>query len=131
MRYLFFLVVLAFAFNSNADDFEISFDWSDLELCTTGNPNIVSNPYFELTNVPNGTKWIEFKLTDLDVPSYNHGGGWMEYKGQNTIEPGIFKYKSPCPPNGKHNYQWTAFAKEKKGAFGKTISKASASKFYP
>ena len=44
-----------------------------------------------------------FKLVDLDVKSYNHGGGWVEYKGQSTIEPGAFKYKSPCPPNVNTN----------------------------
>ena len=55
----------------------------------------------------------------------------MEYKGQSTIDPGAFKYKSPCPPNGKHKYEWTATAKSKKSAFGGTIEKAKASKMYP
>ena len=109
----------------------IEFDWSNLKKCTSGNPNTVSNPTFTLNNVPNGTKWIHFKLVDLDVKSYNHGGGWVEYKGQSTIDPGAFKYKSPCPPNGKHKYEWTATAKSKKSLFGGTIEKAKASKMYP
>ena len=98
-----------------ASEFSFEFDWSDLKKCTTGNPNIVKNPIFILKNVLNGTKFIYFKLTDKNVPSYNnHGGGWVEYKGENEIAPGSFTYKSPCPPNGKHNYEWTASAKEKK-----------------
>ena len=84
-----------------------------------------------LQNVPNGTKFIYFKLTDKNVPSYNHGGGWVEYKGENEIAPGSFTYKSPCPPSGKHNYEWTASAKAKKGLFAGTIAKAKASKYYP
>ena len=130
MRYI-FLIFVFFSTNMFANDFEISFNWDGLKLCTTGNPNIVDNPSFKLSGVPEGTKWINFKMTDLDVPSYNHGGGWVEYNGKNLIESGAFKYKSPCPPNGKHKYQWTAVAKEKKGTFGKTLGKASETKIYP
>ena len=39
-----------------ANDFEISFNWDGLKLCTTGNPNIVDNPNFNLSGVPEGTK---------------------------------------------------------------------------
>ena len=75
----FFIIFLAFVFigSSIADDFQISFEWGNLKLCNTGKPNVVKNPIFELSNVPDETKWIYFKLTDLNVPSYNHGGGWV------------------------------------------------------
>ena len=34
-------------------------------------------------------------------------------QGQSIIGPGEFKYKSPCPPNSKHRYEWTTAAKLK------------------
>ena len=58
-----------------ADDFTLSFEWGDIPLCTSGSPNTVPNPRFELANVPEGTKYIYFKMVDKDVPNYNHGGG--------------------------------------------------------
>ena len=122
---------VVFSMPSNAGEFSIEFDWSNLQKCTTGRPNTVANPTFTLNNVPEKTKWIYFKLVDLNVRSYNHGGGWVEYVGQSTVGPGAFKYKSPCPPNGKHKYEWTASAKLKKSSFGGTIESAKASKMYP
>ena len=107
-----------------ASEFSFEFDWSDLKKCTTGNPNTVKNPIFILQNVPNGTKFIYFKLTDKNVPSYNHGGGWVEYKGENEIAPGSFTYKSPFPPNGKHNYEWNASSKDNIETENRTISKS-------
>ena len=125
------LFVTAYLTPSFADDFKISFEWGNLKKCTSGFPNTVANPIFEIENVPEGTTWIYFKMVDKNAISYNHGGGWVEYTGQSTIEPGAFKYKSPCPPNGKHNYEWTASAKKKKSSFGGTIIQAKASKMYP
>ena len=57
-----------------AAEFTISFEWGDIPLCTSGQPNTVPNPKFVLSNVPEGTKFIQFMMTDLDAPSYNHGG---------------------------------------------------------
>ncbi len=113
------------------DDFTISFEWGDIPLCTTGSPNTVPNPIFVLSNVPKGTKFIIFTLKDLDAPNYNHGGGTIEYTGNNDIEPGEFKYQSPCPPSGSHRYQWSAKAKKKKGMFGGALGTAKAIKIYP
>ncbi len=114
-----------------ASEFTISFEWGDIPLCTSGQPNVVPNPKFVLSNVPQGTKFIQFKMTDLDVPSYNHGGGTVEYTGKNVIEPGAFEYQSPCPPSGSHRYQWTATAKKKTGLFSGSLGKAQATKSYP
>ncbi len=66
--------------------------------------------------------------TDLDAPNYNHGGGRVAYSGQQTIQPGAFKYDSPCPPNGQHRYRWTARARDKDG---KTLARTNAMKKYP
>jgi len=114
-----------------ADEFSISFEWGDIPLCTSGNPNIVKNPRFILSNVPENTKIISFSLEDLDAPNYNHGGGKIVYTGNNVIEPGAFTYKSPCPPSGSHRYVWTATAKEKDSFLGCSIGKAKSMKRYP
>ena len=124
------LLILA-GTSAYAADFSISFEWGNIKKCTSGKPNTVPNPIFELKNVPDGTTWIQFKMVDKNVPSYNHGGGWVEFTGQTKIEPGAFTYKSPCPPDGKHNYEWTATAKKKKTSMGGVISKAKAAKMYP
>ena len=77
----------------NAAEFGLAFEWGNLKLCTSGNPNKVDNPIFTLTNVPEGTKILQFRMKDKQSP-YNHGGGKVEYTGQTTIEPGAFKYKN-------------------------------------
>jgi len=112
-----------------ASAFEIGFDWKGLKLCTNGSPNRVSNPRFTLKDVPAGTKYIRFKLVDRDVPGYNHGGGVVAYAGQPVIAPGAFKYKSPCPPSGRHTYVWTATAQSRKS--GGRIGVAKAALKYP
>ena len=129
MKFLALAVLATLITAPAAQAFDISFNWKGLKCCTTGNPNVVANPAFTLKDVPAGTKFIRFKLTDLDVRSYNHGGGVVAYKGQKTIAPGAFKYKSPCPPNGVHTYQWTATAQKKKS--GGKIATAAAARKYP
>ena len=123
-------VVLVTGFSQSAigDEFSFTFEWGKIPLCDTGDPNEVQNPIFTLQNVPAGTKKINMYLTDLDVPNYDHGGGSIEYKGQNVIQPGAFEYSSPCPPSGSHEYEWTAWVKDAKDD---TIGKAKAKKDYP
>lgn len=112
-----------------AQAFEISFQWGDLKSCTSGNPNTVNSPAFMLSDVPDGTKFIRFKLVDRNVPGYSHGGGTVAWDGGKSVPAGAFKYKSPCPPNGAHTYEWTATAQsEKKG--GK-LGEAKARRKYP
>jgi phosphatidylethanolamine-binding protein (PEBP) family uncharacterized protein len=93
-----------FSGNAHAQEFSFTFNWGDIPLCRTGSPNRVENPIFELSNVPEGTKEIRFSLDDRDAPNYNHGGGTADYAGGSTIQPGAFKYQSPCPPDGQHTY---------------------------
>ena len=112
-----------------AQAFEIGFDWKGLKSCTNGNPNRVLNPRFTLKDVPAGTKYIRFKLVDRNAPSYNHGGGLVAYTGKSVIAPGAFKYKSPCPPSGRHTYVWTATAQARKN--GGRIAVAKAARKYP
>ena len=54
--------------------FSFTFEWGDIKKCTSGNPNKVSNPIFNLTDVPEGTKELRFKMKDKNVPGYNHDG---------------------------------------------------------
>lgn len=114
---------------ATAGDFAFSFSWAGLKSCTSGNPNTVSNPRFVLKDVPDGTKFIRFRLTDKNVPGYNHGGGVVPWSGGAAIEPGAFKYKSPCPPGGAHVYEWKATAQTKRN--GGVIATAKASRKYP
>ena len=132
MRFLFSTIVITATLALTApmaSAFEIGFDWTGLKLCTTGNPNKVTNPQFTLKDVPAGTKYIRFKLVDRDVPGYNHGGGLVAYTGQSVIAPGAFKYKSPCPPSGRHTYEWRATAQSRKN--GGKLGVAKAARKYP
>jgi phosphatidylethanolamine-binding protein (PEBP) family uncharacterized protein len=67
-------------------------------------------------------------MVDLDVPTYPHGGGKVRYSGGAAIQAGAFRYQSPCPPGGRHTYQWTATALD---ASGKSLATARAQKSYP
>ena len=125
------ILVSALAFLSAAplSAFELGFEWGLLELCTSGSPNVVPSPAFTLADVPAGTTVITFKLVDHDAPGYDHGGGTVHYTGKEAIAPGIFKYKSPCPPNGQHLYEWQATALS--GDNGQVLGRAAAQKSYP
>jgi hypothetical protein len=122
-------VLVAALVASPAAAFEIGFDWSGLRLCTSGRPNTVDNPVFTLADVPPGTAFIRFRLKDLDAPGYNHGGGVVAYSGQGEIPRGAFRYKSPCPPNGTHVYEWTATAQSRRN--GGVLATATARRSYP
>ena len=108
-------------------DFRISFEWGNIPLCTTGRPNTVPNPAFRVTGVPAGTETIEFELTDLDVPSYNHGGARLRMTGDGTVPSGTFTYRSPCPPGEVHTYEWEATAR----AARQVLGVATARRDYP
>ena len=126
-----FLVLIIYLIStiSAYAEFSFSFEWGDIKKCTSGKPNRVSNPIFNLTNVPEGTVELRFKMKDKDVPNYNHGGGKIKnYSGETTIQPGAFKYKSPCPPSGSHTYEWTITAI---GDKKKKLGKAKATREYP
>lgn len=108
-------------------EFSIAFDWGNIPRCTTGNPNTVGSPAFVIRDLPAGTTSVEFKLTDLDVPQYKHGGAKLKIGQSGQLPFGAFKYKSPCPPSGSHTYEWTATARN-----GNTVlARAAARRSYP
>ena len=111
MKRIFLTLALSvMATGAMAEDFSVGFNWDGLKLCTSGRPNTVGNSAFELSGVPAGTKWLYFALTDFDARGYNHGGGWIEYDGNEATKADVFRYKSPCPPNGAHTYEWSVTA---------------------
>lgn len=125
------VAVASLAGAAQAADFKISFTWDGLKLCTSGSPNVVPNPAFVVKGLPAGTQIVQFRLVDLDVPGYDHGGGAVAMTKDGKVPSGAFRYKSPCPPNGKHTYEWTAVAKSKKGFGGKKLGTAKARRKYP
>lgn len=112
---------------SAAAEFRIGFEWGNIPLCTSGKPNVVPSPKFQIADVPQGTTSIRFKLKDLDAPRYNHGGGTVGMTGGGVLPAGVFTYKSPCPPGGVHTYEWTATAR----GDGRTLGTAKARRKYP
>ena len=76
-----FIVFFIFTKVVSAGEFKLEFEWGNLKKCNTGNPNKVDNPLFKLSNVPQGTIILQFKMKDKDAPGYNHGGGKVEYTG--------------------------------------------------
>jgi Phospholipid-binding protein len=107
--------------------FRLSFQWGNIPRCTTGRPNTVPNPQFTIRDLPAGTETVEFRLVDLDVPSYNHGGATLRLSSSGTIQSGIFTYQSPCPPSGVHTYEWRATARQGRQVLGT----ATAQRRYP
>ena len=108
-------------------EFSLSFAWGNLARCTSGNPNTVPNPQFTIQDLPAGTETVELRLVDLDARGYNHGGATLRMGQSGTIPSGLFTYRSPCPPNGVHTYEWTATARQ-----GRTVlGTATARRRYP
>jgi len=74
--------------------------WTSSSRCSTTSPEI------RVEDIPPSTKQLKVTLTDLDMISYNHGGGTVTYGGSSLIPEGALKsYKGPCPPSGGHQYQ--------------------------
>ena len=107
--------------------FDVRFEWGGIPSCTTGVPNAVPSPDFKLTDVPEGTTTLKFNLQDMNV-GYNHGGGSVPYHGEIMIASGAFTYKSPCPPDGPHMYEWTVTAFDSKE---KILATATTERQYP
>jgi phosphatidylethanolamine-binding protein (PEBP) family uncharacterized protein len=91
-------VMLALAASAgSALAFSVSFAWCD------GSPN------FQLSDVPPGTVNLQFAMTDLDKPSFHHGGGTVGYRGQPEVPCGAFAsgFVGPAPPPGEiHTYEF-------------------------
>jgi hypothetical protein len=106
-----------FASTADASAFSMSFRWCGL-----------GSPVFALNSVPKGTA-PQFHMIDLQVPSYNHGGGTVAYKGQSAVACGaLTNYSPPSPPSGSHPYQMTVTAF---GPGNSNIGSASFTREFP
>jgi phosphatidylethanolamine-binding protein (PEBP) family uncharacterized protein len=118
-----FAVILAVAGFAKAADLGVEFTWEGTKACS-GKP-----PAFKITAIPDGTKTLKFLMTDLDMRSFYHGGGEIEYKGSGDIPAGAFGYTGPCPPTGEvHRYRWTV---EALNADDDTLAEGEATKNFP
>jgi len=100
----------------------VRFSWAGIPACKS------ISPAFELGGVPAGTKSLSFMMTDLNMPSFHHGGSTIPYSG-NLVRQGAIAYTGPCPPRGeRHSYRWTLQALD---AAGKVLDKATAEATFP
>lgn len=68
-------------------------------------------------------------MVDLDVPSYNHGGGTVPYTGQASVPCGaLTSYTPPNPPSGSHSYRITVTAF---GPGNASLGTASSTRRFP
>ena len=64
------------------------------------------SPEIKMSNIPKGTAFLRVTMTDLDLTSFDHGGGTVAYTGGDIIPEGALKgYRGPEPPAGGHSYQ--------------------------
>ncbi len=123
----FCVVGLYFELSQSTSDGEksslsVRFSWAGIPACAS------TSPAFELDNVPDDTRQLRFMMTDLNIPSFNHGGSTVTYTG-NVVERGAVTYTGPCPPTGEHhNYRWTVQALD---IAGNVLGTANAEAAFP
>ena len=100
----------------------LSFSWGPTKQCSDS-----KSPPIKLSSVPGGTKRLRFKVIDLNVPSYPHGGATVDFAGKTSLPYGAFRYSGPCPPD-PHTYQITVEALD---GSGKVLATAKARKRFP
>ena len=92
---------------AHAASLAVGFTWVGTAACST------SPPAFTIAGIPKETKYLAFRLMDLEAPQFPHGGGEVAYSGSGDIPAGAFDgaYQGPCPPSGAtHTYVWTVRA---------------------
>jgi hypothetical protein len=113
------LGIVPMAGASHAYALSASFTWC------SGSPN------FQLLDVPAGTVTLQFAMTDLDKPSFHHGGGTVGYRGQSEVPCGAFAsgFVGPAPPPGEvHTYEFVIKALAQNGT---VLATATARKRFP
>jgi phosphatidylethanolamine-binding protein len=89
------------------------------------------SPRFMLQDVPAGTAQLQFAMTDLNKPSFHHGGGTVDYRGQAEVPCGAFAkgfIGSSPPPGEVHTYEFTVKAL---GANGAAVATTTARRKFP
>jgi phosphatidylethanolamine-binding protein (PEBP) family uncharacterized protein len=105
-----------------AQAFSVKAEWGSGSGCSS------VSPAFTMSRVPHGTTKLSFKMVDLNLPSFPHGGGETAFSGKTTFGQGeafggmFSSYRGPCPPpTATHRYEWTVQALD---AGGKVLGTA-------
>ena len=113
-----------------AQTLNVDFKWMLKHQCSK------SSPELKVENIPKGTVEMRIQMIDLDMRTFNHGGGNLKYEAgfpaTFTIAEGALQsYTGPCPPNFSsfgHDYEFYVVAVDKqnnevgKGSKKKTFS---------
>jgi phosphatidylethanolamine-binding protein (PEBP) family uncharacterized protein len=99
---------------------DVDFSWEGIPVCSHESPEI------RVSNVPEDTVVLRVKLKDISMPVWNHGGGNIRYNGSGIIPTGALDigYNGPCPPNGRHKYEFSVMAVDAEDVvigFGKAV----------
>ena len=102
----------------------VEFEWQPTDYGSQENPQV------QLTGVPEGTRRFFVGLVDLNISTYDHGGGFVDNEGSGIIARGTVKgnYNGPAPwlPDMIHDYEITVKAYDENGkviGVGKTVKK--------
>jgi len=100
----------------------VEFSWEGTARCSNVSPVI------QVSGAPKEAVSFKVRLVDLNVPSWNHGGGTVANDGAGVIPTGALKsgYNGPCPPSGSHRYQFIVKALDAEGTVigeGKSVQK--------
>jgi phosphatidylethanolamine-binding protein (PEBP) family uncharacterized protein len=105
-----------------ASAFGLRFSWAGIPACA------VISPQFTLSDVPPGTRFLDFEMIDLDAPTFHHGGSIINYT-TGIVPMGAIRYIGPCPPIGqRHRYVWSVDATS---AEGHRLGSATAAGTFP
>ena len=116
------LVLAAEVVPTVANALTVRFSWAGIPACAS------ILPAFELRDVPGGTKRLSFTMTDLNVPTFHHGGSTITYDGD-KVTRGAIRYTGPCPPSGEHHkYRWVVQALD---VAGTVLDRGSAEAMFP
>ena len=113
-----------------AQTLNVDFKWMLKHQCSK------SSPELKVENIPKGTVEMRIQMIDLDMRTFNHGGGNLKneagFPSTFTIaEEALQSYTGPCPPNFSsfgHDYEFFVVAFDKqnnevgKGSKKKTFS---------
>lgn len=119
-----FIVCSCTGETENLPTIGVEFEWQAIDFGSSENPEI------RLTGVPEGTKRFYVGLVDLNISTYDHGGGFVGNDGSGVIARGAVKgnYSGPAPwlPDMVHDYEITVKAydeNEKMIASGQMVKK--------
>ena len=89
----------------------VEFSWEGIQACTHESPEI------QVSDIPDGTTELLVTLKDVSVPEWNHGSGRVKHDGSGVIPAGALNigYNGPCPPEGRHKYEFSVMAVNAEG----------------